>query len=274
MERPDAGRLRLDDHVPALARVDAQGVAGELGATERPAVAFDDPHRHPVEMPRVHHDSLVHEPDPDALADRGEDRHNGREAVAVDREPAELIVRDPHVLAVVLDRIGRRVDEERPEEPTTDLVRRVVVRVVHQRARVDRRELVGVRLARDDRLLGHERHAVHEEVLELDAVEVDARRLLEVVGELRPNLVALVHPDGRARPLAVVAETGDRVALLVDPLLDLVDGELEDLDVAVELRGERRQGVAEEELRAPGRRPAWPRARGSRPRRRGSRRAW
>ena len=60
----------------------------------------------PVDVPRMHHDALVHEPDADRLADRREHRHGGREAVAVDREAAQRVVRDPDVLAVVLDRVG------------------------------------------------------------------------------------------------------------------------------------------------------------------------
>ena len=40
----------------------------------------------------MHHDSLVHEADPDGFADRPEDRHDGREPVAVDREAAQGVV--------------------------------------------------------------------------------------------------------------------------------------------------------------------------------------
>ena len=43
VERPDAGRLGVDQDVVALTRVDAEGVARERGAAERPAVARDRP---------------------------------------------------------------------------------------------------------------------------------------------------------------------------------------------------------------------------------------
>ena len=72
-------------------------------APERDPVAGDGLHPDPVEMPRVHHDPLVHEPDAHGLAHRGEHRDRRRKAVPVDREPAELVVRDPGVLAVGLD---------------------------------------------------------------------------------------------------------------------------------------------------------------------------
>ena len=136
-----------------------------------------------------------------------------------------------------------------PEQPASDLVRRVVVRVVHERAGVVGRELVGVLLAGHDRLLRHERDAVLEEVVELDAVEVDAGRLLQVVREDRADLVALVDAQRRARPLAVVAEGLDRWQQLVDRVLDLVDREAEHLRVAVELGRHRREGVGQDEVR-------------------------
>ena len=98
------------------------------------------------------------------------------------------------------------IDDERAQQAAPHLVGRVVVRVVHQRARVGRHEVVGVLLARDDRQLGHERDAVLEEVVELDAVEVDAGRLLQVVLEDRADLVALGDADRGAGPLLVVAE--------------------------------------------------------------------
>ena len=136
-----------------------------------------------------------------------------------------------------------------PEEPAPDLVGGVVVRVVHHRARRLGHELVGERLPGRDRLLGHERHAVHEEVVEVDAVEVDPGRLLQVVLEGNPDRVALGDPDRRPRPLGVVAEGLDGRHHLVDPPLHLVDGQLEDLDVAVEGRRERGDEVVEQELR-------------------------
>ena len=61
-------------------------------------------------------------------------------------------------------------------------------------------------------------------------------RLVEVVREDRPDLVALDDIDPRARPRPVEAERLDRLLLGVDLVADLVDRELEDLDVAVERR--------------------------------------
>ena len=80
VECPRTGLGAVDDDVPALARVDAEGVASERGAPELVAVARDDLHRHPVEMPRMHHHALVHEPDEDLVAELGDDRRGGREA--------------------------------------------------------------------------------------------------------------------------------------------------------------------------------------------------
>ena len=69
-------------------------------------------------------------------------------------------------------------------------------------------------------------------------VEVDAGRLLEVVLEDRPDLVALGDGQARARPHPVVAERLDRRQDRVDPMLDLVDRQLEDLDPVLEPRFE------------------------------------
>ena len=179
VERPRPGLAAVDDDVPALARVDAQRVARERGGAERIAVAGDDPHRHPVEVPRMHHVALVHEPDDDRVAQLRDDRRRGREAAAVDREAAERVVADPDdvlgravQLVVALGRV-LRLDDERAEQAAPDLVGGVVVRVVHVRAGRSGDELVGERLAGLDRLLGHVRHAVHG-VGQLLAVEVDA----------------------------------------------------------------------------------------------------
>ena len=60
-------------------------------------------------------------------------------------------------------------------------------------------------------------------------------RLLEVVREDGLDLVALVDPDRRARPLLVVAEGRDRRLHLVDLLADLVDRQVEDLDSVLDL---------------------------------------
>jgi pyruvate/2-oxoacid:ferredoxin oxidoreductase beta subunit len=137
VEGPRAGLGALDDDVPALARVDAQGVARELGAAERVPVPRHDPHGHPVQVPRMHHVAFIHEPDDDRLPEVRHDRRRGREAASVDGEPAQRVVADPDdvlgrtiLLVVPLGRVGR-LDDERAEETASDLVGRVVVRVVH-----------------------------------------------------------------------------------------------------------------------------------------------
>src|SRR5215212_8307774 len=63
-------------------------------------------------------------------------------------------------------------------------------------------------------------------------MEMDARRLVEVVREDRLDLVALDDVDARARPRAVEAERVDRLVLGVDLVLDLIDGQLEHLRAA------------------------------------------
>ncbi len=65
---------------------------------------------------------------------------------------------------------------------------------------------------------------------------MDPGRLVEVVLEDRPEPVALDHVDARAGPGAVEAECVDRRLLGVDLVLDLVDGQLEDLRRTVALR--------------------------------------
>ena len=125
-----------------------------------------------------------------------------------------------------------------PSSPRPDLVGGVVVRVVHVRARGRGGELVGERLAGRERQLGDERDAVHGEVRELDAVEVDPGRLGHVVRERDPDLVALGDPQDGPRPHLVVAERLDRRVDRVDLPLDLVDRELEHLGaVGVDPRG-------------------------------------
>jgi hypothetical protein len=92
-----------------------------------------------------------------------------------------------------------------------------------------------------------------EEVVELDAVEMDARRFLQVVREDGPDLVALVDADRRPWQLLVVAQRGDGRDDLVDLVGgDLVDREPEDLDAAVDLRGQRLEQVAQDQLRPDG----------------------
>ena len=79
MEAPCARVVAVDDDVVALAGIDPERVAGELGRTQVVPVAGDDTHRHPVEVPRVHHLAFVHEPDADPLALLGKEGPGCRE---------------------------------------------------------------------------------------------------------------------------------------------------------------------------------------------------
>ena len=100
-----------------------------------------------------------------------------------------------------------------------------------------RDELVGEAAARRDRFLRDVRDAVHR-VRQALPVEVDAGRLGHVVREDRADLVALGHVDARARPGPVEPERVERLRLRVDLVLDGIDGQLEDLGVAVHRRRE------------------------------------
>ena len=155
VEGPDARVLAVDDDVPALARIDAERVACERRATERVAVTGDDPHRLPVEMPRMHHHALVHEADEDLVAELRP------RSGTVAGKPRPLIVKPPSVSLLIQTmswvapyRFGRAVggirglDDERAEQAAADLVGRVVVRVVHVRPGRPGDELVGVGRAR------------------------------------------------------------------------------------------------------------------------------
>jgi hypothetical protein len=101
------------------------------------------------------------------------------------------------------------------------------------RARRSDLELVRERGTRLDRILGDVRDAVHR-IWHALAVEVNAGRLVQVVPEDRPDPVALHHLDPWRRPCPVVAERRDRVRYGVDPVQDLVDRQLEDLDAVLD----------------------------------------
>ncbi len=140
-----------------------------------------------------------------------------------------------------------RLDDERAEQPLRHLLGGVVVRVVHVRAgvAVPDRELVDEGLARLDRRLGDERHAVHR-VRDDQAVPVDRRALRQLVGDDDADLVAFGDADLRAGNDAVVGPGLDELAGLDFPLHDHRAGQLEDLDVAVHRVVER---LAAESLR-------------------------
>ena len=94
------------------------------------------------------------------------------------------------------------------------------------------RELVRELLTGLDGRLGDERHAVHG-VGDFLAVEMDARRLVEVVGEDGADLVALGDPELGPGPRAVEAQGIDGVERRGEHVDDGVDGQVEDLGVAV-----------------------------------------
>ena len=235
VDRPDARAVAVDDRVPALARVHAQRVRLERRGPERRPVARHDVHPVAVRVPRVRRDALVHEPEQHLVALLGDDRRGRREAMAVDREPAQHVAVDEHdllrhaVLARVAVRRPPRLDDEGAQEAAAHLVGRVVQRVVHVRARGRGRELVGERVARHDRQLGEERDAVLGELVDRDAVEVDAGRVRHVVGDRDPDAVALDDADRRPGPGLVEPEGLHRRQEGVDRPVDLVGREREDL---------------------------------------------
>ena len=77
------------------------------------------------------------------------------------------------------------------------------------------------------------RHAIHV-VRQLLAVEMDARALVHVVREDRPDAVSLDDRQTRAWPRAVEAERLHWLLLGVDGVIHLFDGQLEDLDAVLE----------------------------------------
>src|SRR6266540_1507679 len=117
VERPHTRLVAVDDDVPALAGVHSERVAGEGGAPEGIAIPSDHVHRRPVQMPGVHQHALVHEADIDALAELRDDGLRRGEAAAVDREPAQRVVADPHDVlrdaVLALGALGRILRHER-----------------------------------------------------------------------------------------------------------------------------------------------------------------
>src|SRR2546423_13703175 len=78
VERPRAQRVRDDDRVPSLARRDVQRVALERRG-ERIAIAREDLEREPMQVHGMAHLTLIHEAEPDALAELGRVRSGRRE---------------------------------------------------------------------------------------------------------------------------------------------------------------------------------------------------
>jgi hypothetical protein len=188
----------------------------------------------PVAVHRVDHLAEVDEVDHHPLADLRLHDLGRRERLAVDDEEPAQLADHLEVLAVVLLRGVLRVDLHDPVQALRLLGQRVVVRVVEERAGRLGLELVGERLARVDDRLGHVRHAVLA-VREHRAVDVDDRRLGQLVLEHDLQVVALGHAEQRAGDHAVVRPGVDELARGDFPLDDL-RRQLEHLDAVDELR--------------------------------------
>ncbi len=121
----------------------------------------------------------------------------------------------------------RRLHDERPVHAHVHVVRGVDVTVMERRAGVYGYEFVGVRLAFLDRLLSQVGHAVHFRGLLL-SVDVQGMLVVSVVFKDNPYPVSFLHPDGRARNLAVEAPSLNGLSG-INLELDVLDGEAEDL---------------------------------------------
>ena len=161
----------------------------------------------------------------DPVADVGDDRRRGREALAVEAEAdhAGVVEDHRHLLG---DRPGRRgsrcptpsaggqrhvADVEHAEQPVGDGLVGVGVGVVHADRRLGDGELVGVGLAAGDDLLGDRRHAVLV-VGDVDAVPVDVGADRQLVRQLDLHTVADLDVDPRAGHHAVVRPRLDDLA--------------------------------------------------------------
>src|SRR6185295_1315511 len=140
---------------------------------------------------------------------------------------AELIVEDEQLVLVIFGvrHAVLRHDEEWTEHATPDLLRRVVMGVVHVTAERLCDEVVDECLPRFDGRLRDEGNAVHL-VHDALAVPMDARGLVGLIRDLDPDALAFGHPDDGARNLAVVRERVDDDAGRDLPA-DLVAAELE-----------------------------------------------
>src|SRR6185437_4364586 len=103
------------------------------------------------------------------------------------------------------------VDDQGALEPGHLLAHLVEVRVVHERARARRREARDERIPRCDRWremrsgTAEARRSIHVAVLDLDAVPVDARRLVEMVDDRdRDRLTA--HEVDLRTPVGVIVD--------------------------------------------------------------------
>ena len=116
------------------------------------------------------------------------------------------VIEHPGDVAVDLDRLAL-LDDQRAVEAAPDLLEAALMRVVPVGAGIGDVELVDEGLTRCDRLLRQMRHAVHG-VRHAHAVPVDGRLLLELVLDRDADVLALAHPDLRARNRAVVGPDG------------------------------------------------------------------
>src|SRR5687768_919592 len=229
MERPDARRLAVHDHVIALAGSDIQRVTLPRSG-HRPPVLGDHGHVHAVEVHRMNHHAFVHEADAQLLARLYLHRLGCREALPVAGVAVRTVVENErviHVSSLDLRRIPG-LDEKGAEQSEPYLLRCVVMRVIHVRAMVAERnrEFVGVALARLHWWLRDERNAVHV-VWKLESMKVYGGRLLELVVQDESHAVSLAYADLRSRNLSVVRPRFDLLPGRCLPL-NLLGRELED----------------------------------------------
>ena len=101
----------------------------------------------------------------------------------------------------------RFLDNERTVEPATDLLETALMRVIPERAGIDRIELVHEALARADRPLRQMRYTVHR-VRDPQAVPMHRSAFAKPV--LHNDAKALALPDPELRPWQTIVETPDR----------------------------------------------------------------
>src|SRR5689334_6622528 len=99
MECPGTGVGGSDQHVPALARSDVEGVALP-GCGLIPSILGDHGHVHPMEVHWMDHHPLIHEPNPDGLSLPAYHRLSSGEALSVQSEPVRAIVQHHDVIDV------------------------------------------------------------------------------------------------------------------------------------------------------------------------------
>ena len=124
--------------------------------------------------------------------------------VAVDGVPPCGLMQQQRILPVVLGQPFTRLHDERPEQALGQLFKDIRVGVIHPGPRFRSDKLIGPRSAGFNVWLRYPRDPVLV-VGDLQTVPMDGRGLGQVVGEVDPDLVALLDPDLGARVLAIVA---------------------------------------------------------------------